>query len=196
MSFLKRLALLPLLAGMISFSSCDVGGGADTGVSVLVTASTNGVSFIQSDIIAIYDENENEICGDAGDRIFIPPEETLEVYFKLTPILPNLDPSSVRIVKATLNYTPKKDTYEPIPPLEVDIPTVIFGENLETTVVIPVITQEVKEYFFLNNLVGTYQVKVTFDVVEVYYDENFQVSTDFTLDIRNRIEEGIPNLCM
>ena len=177
--------ILVLSTFMFLLSSCNVGGGVDTGVVVKVSASTGSTTFIASDIVNIYDKNENDICGDSGDKLVIPEEESIDILFKAKKINPSLPDSEIRVERAILEYYPTKDSYPDIPPLTIYVGTT-FTDS--ATITIPVIDNEVKEYFLTHGYnKAEYYVKITFTVIEVDYDKELTVDTGFNLDLSNRL---------
>ncbi len=166
-------------------SACRVGGGADVGNSVEVTASTENVTFIAADIVNIYDSNENGICGDAGDELIFPSEEMLFVTFRAEPINPSIRPSDVRIEKAVLEYIPTNSSYPRINPMIVYIGST-FSFTRPITIEIPVLDNIVKETFFRNAARGEYFVKVTFYLIEINYNKELETDVGFTLDLDYR----------
>lgn len=189
--------------------SCDVGGGADTGASVELTASADK-TFITSDLIDVIDSNEDGICEPNIDETYIPAEETIDITFRLIPLInparnqgggqnqqagggaqQNINvykPSPVRIEKVILKYRPKDDTSEPIPDNEYTVGITIHPEE-EVTMPIPVIQNTIKEKFLQENKRGEYFVSVIIKAVEINYDNTLEAEVSFTLNIDIRISE-------
>ncbi len=179
-----------LIIGLSIFSiNCGSGKGSDVGTTVIVTASTSQ-TLIDGDIVRIVDSNENSICGDAGDTITIPPEETITINFKATPIVntnSTINVSPVRVEKATIEYEPMDENSPDIEPYTIELGYIFTGTGELT---IPIIKKEVKGLFYSTDRTGNYYVKIKLKMNETYFDKDLDTDVETNLTLSNRIQEG------
>ncbi len=186
----KAILSLSLLIGVSILSfNCGSGKGSDIGASAIVTASTTQ-TLIDGDIVKIVDSNENDICGDSGDLITVPPEEMITITFKASPIFNNnstINVSPIRVDKAIIKYEPMDEDSPAIDDYELELGYVFTGTGELT---IPIIKKEVKSLFYSTDRTGNYYVRIKFEMNEVNYDKDLDTEVETNLTLSNRIQEG------
>jgi hypothetical protein len=186
----KVILLFPLILGLTVFTiNCGSGKGSDVGTTAIVTASTSQ-TLVDGDIVKITDTNENSICGDAGDSITIPPEETITVSFNATPIINDnstVSVSPIFVYKATIEYEPMDTDSPTIDPYTLNLGYTFTGSGELT---IPIIKKEVKANFYSTDRTGNYYVKIKFKMNEINFDKDLDTEVETNLTLSNRIQEG------
>lgn len=186
----KAILYLSLITGLSVFSiNCGVGKNSDIGTTTIVTASTSQ-TLIDGDIVRIEDTNEDSVCGDAGDTITTPPEETITISLtakSLTGTNSTIPASPISVYEAKIEYEPMDTDSPDIDPYIIKLGYVLDGTGELT---IPIIKKEVKQTLYSTNRTGNYYVKIKLKMNEINFDKDLDTEIETNLTLSNRIQEG------
>lgn len=176
---------------MISFLgiNCGIGNGGDVGASAIVTASLDE-SIVAGDIVYIEDTNNDGICGNTGDTIKTPAEETVTVNFNIEQMNQNINLSPVHIYEVTIQYEPADANSPQFPSPNPWTFPISFTFSQNKPLSIPIVRKEVKNYFYTNRLTGNYNVYITLKMKEIYYNKNLEIKLGTYLTLSNRIQQN------
>lgn len=160
-----------LLASALILNSCGTGPGSDVGNSVFMDTLSIDPSYIQADIVDRKDYNGDNICD---EYIISGSNVTVNVTFKSVPINGGIVPSDVTFTKYRVEYYPANTTSPQIAARLYPTACTVQPET-ETTCSFVVAAQDLKEYFYTNNLRGAYNVKLIIEGSEVLYDKDIKI---------------------
>jgi len=177
---------LIIIITVLSIVACGPGKNSDIGSTSVVTASTQD-TLVDGDIVYIEDTNNNGVCGDAGDTIYTPQEETVTVSFTAKELNKDIQVSPISVYEVNIIYIPQ-DSNSP----SINSKIMKLGYTFEGTgtLNIPIIDTDTKRSFYQNNQTGRYRVRIILKMNEVMYDKNLTVEIGTNLTLSNRIQSG------
>ncbi len=186
----KLFYTLPVIFSFI-FSSCGVGGNADSGVSVLLEVKNVVPAYLEIDLIKKIDNDNNGTCDD----FTIPTGDQISVTFKsVIPENSKVQPSDIIITSYKVYFYPKNK--------DINVPPQSFGASClipagaTQTCTFPVFLSSKKLDFYKNNWQDEFDIVIEFRGKEVIYDKSLTINAQVTSLISDIIQEGEPNCSM